>query len=105
MVNWYMVSLQNQSLRNGLSISVPLVLDNPAWRIVTVILWRRKELNSEACIVPEAVKRHISVDIILPDLHRHGATRTYVCRDHPVCLPPKVCAIQASMLGGRLLQA
>lgn len=44
-------------------------------------------------MVPEGVKRHVSVDIIVRDLHRHEPTRTYVCRDHPACLPLKVCAV------------
>lgn len=56
-------------------------------------------------MVPEGVKRHVSVDIILRDLRRHEPTRTYVCRDHPACLPPKVCAVSASMLSRRLLHA
>lgn len=53
-------------------------------------------------MVPEGVKRHVSVDIILRDLRRHEPTRTYVCRDHPACLPPKVCAVSVSMLGRRM---
>lgn len=56
-------------------------------------------------MVPEGVKRHVSVDIILRDLRRHEPTRTYVCRDHPACLPSKVCAVSASMLGRRMLYA
>jgi hypothetical protein len=86
-------------------LRAPCVLDNLAWHVVSVILRRRRELNSEACIVPEAVKRHVSVDILLSNWHRHEPTRTYVCCDHPACLPPKVCAFQAAMLGGRLLRA
>lgn len=87
------------------ALSVLLALDNQAWHVVSAILSRGKELNSEACMVPEAVKRHVSVDIILPDLHCCGPARTYVCRDDPACLPPKVCKIQASMLRRRFLCA